>query len=234
MALTCPNCNRRYLSDSVFCQECGEALVPAHPPWRKPAITGAAVLVFAAAMWSALDYIQSNLKNNVSPVFGLPSIDPVKKEVTVPVTIRNNSMFDFKLDSVKCEARILGLEATCTEAGLPLSIAKDKEGNFTLQVQMTLSDPTSASLVTLAHADMQVLGIPVGQDFDPPSTFTLDSSMIRDALLPVVPQAVPLPKPLKTEEKQTPKRKSDSNSTGFITDKGKASSLSNQLDNFTH
>lgn len=232
MALTCPNCNRSYLTDDVFCEDCGEALVPASPPWRKLAISGAAVLVFAAAIWSAVDFIQNNLKTNVSFQFpGLPSIDATKREIAVPVTIRNSSMFDLKLDSVRCEAKILGLGATCAEAGLPLAIAKDKEGSFTLQVQVTLSDPAQASLVTLVHADMQVLGVSVGQDLDVPP-FTLDSSKIRAAL---TPPAELLPElPLKTEEKPAPKRKPDSDSNPFITVPAHKGPSVNQLDPFQH
>jgi len=221
MALICPNCDRRYQGDEVYCEECGDALIPARASWRKPAIIGGAVLLFAAAIWSALEFVENDLKSNVSLVFGPnpPHFDSDKKEVDVPVTIRNNSMFDFKLDSVKCQARILGLGATCSQAGLPKTIAKDRADSFTLQVELALSDPTQASSVTVAHADMQVLGVSVGQDFDPPNTVTLDSTKIRDALLPPVPVVVALPsEPQKTEKKQPPPPKPDSGSKGFTKD----------------
>lgn len=159
MAQKCPNCKRAYTQDDVYCEDCGEPLVPGGPAWRKLAILGFGAVLVVAAVWGALGYVESNVRENVTVVsIGTPKFDG--NLASIPINISNASIIDLNVDSVTCQAAFAGVEATCNMAPMPLP--KGKPRAATLVVQVSGTDSGNALVIPTATVHVRALGIPVG------------------------------------------------------------------------
>ncbi len=166
MPLKCPNCKRRYADESVYCEECGEGLVPAGPAWRKWAILGLGAVLVVAGVWCGLSYVESDVRENVTADLvddGTPTFDKLPATIEQRISIQNHSMFNLMLDSLTCQAAFPDRRATCDAVG-PTKIPKDSSLTIPFHVEMDRNDGHVDS-VPLAEIRVRALGIPISRPF---------------------------------------------------------------------
>ncbi len=188
MPLKCPNCKRRYADESVYCEECGESLVPAGPAWRKWAILGLGAVLVVAAVWSGLSYVESDVRENVTADLvddGTPLPDKLPATIEQKILIQNHSMFSLRLDSLSCQAAFSTLKATCGSIVPTRFTGIPKDSSQTVTFNVTMDPPErGADPVPDAEVRVRALGIPISLPFKVARWALLEHKKITNQPIP--------------------------------------------------
>jgi hypothetical protein len=185
MALICPACKRRYDGDHVFCEDCGNSLLPRRFRWRKWALLGLAAACAIAGLWIGLALIENDVRNNVSVGVEGYSLDADMRVLRVPLVIRNNSSVSLRLDAITCRASVFGVTARCLESDLPMDIRRGDVATATLRVAISASPHGSAgSSVEVPQVTLHAWGIPIQYQVTPSNLLTVSNMEIDNILNP--------------------------------------------------
>lgn len=233
MALTCPTCKRRYDDDHVYCEECGGTLVPAPPSWRKWVVLGLGLVLVVGGAWFVVDYIQSDVQSNVrvelAPDKDIEEVFNKKlkdaKDLKVPVLIKNDSMINFTVESVNCQATFLGTKWEC-KSDTPQETSK---GNWKVPLNVKGEADSAPSLSSSVEVtvDVRFWGIPVHISR---VTLVPSEAIIRAALSEPATSREPTPRREPREPKDKDKDQEKDSGGGFRITKHSKSDIQKAAD----